>query len=184
MVFLRQADGRPQVRGAQLGTALFALMLLAGMGLGLLGGAWAVAVMVHDAGVVRDLVARGVMEPGERLEAWHDHSPARDGSAGCAVVEGRLARWGDAGVVDVTLLGAEVEPSRLAVEVRGADAAVTCALEGDEGGRAFAALVAERAREALPPAPRWQPTDPRLRRHFGLDDGEPAAEEEAAGAQR
>lgn len=162
-------DGSPG-----LGMALFALLLLGGLALGAAGIVLSTYSLVSDAQTLQAVVDAGVVPEGQRIEAYHDHSPHADGSAGCVVAEGRLVRWDDHRRTGaVALLGAEVAVDTRGVTARNEGAEVFCPLAGRMAS-GFADLVRQRVREAPPPPMQWNVTDPRLRRHFGLDEGEQA----------
>lgn len=156
--------------GPGLGPALFAILLLVGMVGGLVGAVVSLAALLTDGAHQRALVAQGVLPEGARVEAWIDTSDAQDASAGCALADGALVRWEDGARVAMIDL-ADTDPVHAGddLTVRAAGGEVACPIGRDPAAAAFAALVALRAQDPRSPPPPRAPTDPRLRRHFGLD---------------
>lgn len=115
----------------------------------------------------RELRAWGVVEPGREIWLYHDDSPARDGSSGCAAAGDELVRWeGRRPVARVPITGADVDVrlgERALVTVRRDGVTVTCPFQLGEGADDFGdALRIGASRRVERP---WGPgrTDPRLR---------------------
>lgn len=154
-----------------LGLALFALILLAGIGCGLGGivvsGAW----LVSDSQVRQAFVDDGIVAPTDWVEGWIDVTG--DGSIrdGCLVADNVLVRWEDRQRVEaVALDGAEVSRDGMDLVVSATGEAVRCPIGRGPGAQGFEALVTHRSRTPAPRRGPVEPTDPRLRRHLGLDE--------------
>ena len=114
----------------------------------------------------QQLRATGIVGATERPWLFHDHSGARDGSAGCVAVDGRLVRFdGGAETARVDLHGADVAwglGEQAWVQVRQGDVEVTCPFGLGEGADTFARLLRVAAARQLPPDSIGGPKDPRL----------------------
>lgn len=114
----------------------------------------------------RELVSWGVVDAGQSIWLYHDHSASGDGSAGCAAAGDQLVRWEERRPVDrVTITGADIDVelgSRVLVRVSRDGRSVTCPFQLGEGADSFSdALRLAAARRVRQP---WGPgrTDPRL----------------------
>lgn len=69
----------------------------------------------------------GVLRAEDVALVVHDHSPTRDGSAGCVVTQDRLVRWeNERPFAEVALAGAIVEVDDVGVHVTGGAITVDC----------------------------------------------------------
>jgi hypothetical protein len=150
-------------RGGWAGVAFVAL--LAGVAvLGLVGFALSLGGILKDQATREALAARGVVPPGQSMSFYHDHSAARDGSAGCAVVGGRLVRWDDwrrSG--ELPLAGAQVAATADGLRVEAGEGSVECPFFPGEPVDRVADWLALEARRPQRAAwrgavdPRWPP---------------------------
>lgn len=110
------------------------------------------------------LVRWGVTGPEEWLLAVHDHSEARDGTAGCVLTGERVVRFDDrTPTASVDLRGAEVEVVDQRVEVRARGVAVRCPFAEGEDPEPFAARVRRHVRAPVEPPPLPEGSVPRPR---------------------
>lgn len=73
------------------------------------------------------LEAWGVLAPEDLVLVVHDHSAARDGSAGCVVTQDRLVRWSDRRPDGaVPLRGATIDVEEAGVRAANGDASLLC----------------------------------------------------------
>lgn len=170
----------PGLTARDRGLGVYALLLIGGVVGSLLLAGWALSVIIDDSARLQELYDQGVIGPGDRLEIVHDHSSAQDNSAGCAIVEGQLVRWEEASVTDrVPMYAGEVTVKRgsaPAVVLTSPDGEqVACPFAPGEDMTAFTEQVRMRAITRLPEQRTWQPNDPRLREHFGIE-GAPQAD--------
>ncbi len=158
----------PPDRGYGPGAALFAILLLGGGVLGLLGVVGSVALMVRDRQALDELVAAGIVAEGVEIQIWHPHDGAH---SGCLVVDGELTRW-DGGVetASVPLRGATIDRVGEHLMVVGPKRSVACPVGRSVEADLFEEVLREVALTPVDDAPPAEPTDPRLRRALGLDD--------------
>ncbi len=163
-------EDEPGPHPSGLGLAAFALLLVGAMicgGLGtLLSGWW----LVSDQRARSTLVQDGIVPPDGFVEGWVDTRGDGRGTDGCAVVDNVLVRWVDRQrLAAVSLPGVQVyrDGPDLVVEAMGE--ALRCPIGRGPEAAAFEALVTHRSRTPRPLRRMAEPTDPRLRRHLGLD---------------
>jgi len=154
-----------------LGLALFAFLLLAGIGCGLGGIVWSSAWLVSDGRARQAFVDDGIVGPQDWVEGWIDVTGDGSGRDGCLVADNVLVRWHDrVRTAAVALPGADVARDGSDLVVSAVGEAVRCPVGLGPQAEAFGALLTLRSQTPAPRRGPVEPTDPRLRRHLGLDD--------------
>lgn len=156
------------------GLALFALLLLFGVACGIGGVVLSASWLVADSRVREGFVEDGLVAPGSWVEGWLDTSG--DGSLrdGCLLADGALVRWSDRNrEAAVSLQDATITTSDGVLTVAAMGDGVRCPLPEGPEAEAFVALVSFRSQHPAPRRAPVEPTDPRLRRHLGLDEAPP-----------
>lgn len=147
-------------RRAGVGTAAFALLLIAGMVLGLAGIAFTSAQLVRDGTRYQALVDAGVIGTGDQVEALLDG--ALDGS-GCMVVDGALVRFDGMTVTTrMPLLGASLTRQGDDLLVTGEGRSLACRVGQDPTSDAFVGFVTRRTTEPPPRRLQWHTPEPVL----------------------
>lgn len=151
--------------------ALFAGLLLLGLCGGLAGVVFSLTTLTSDARFQRALVRDQIVPPHAELEAWITPTGDAAASEGCLIADDALILWRDRERVGaVALLGARVEREGDDLIVHHIGEALRCPVGRGPLADAFTDRVRLRTQEPAPRRPAVEPTDPRLRRHLGLDD--------------
>ena len=84
----------------------------------------------------------GVLEEGATPDLYHDHSPFRDGTAGCMVIDGVVSRWDREELTGrVSLEGATVGGDERMVTIENGGESISCPFGRGQGGDRFLSML-------------------------------------------